>query len=114
VISHHEAALRDVSRIIHVSDGHLVDAPVRSAAGPTIRGMSADLALSADEVADHTFSMVPDGYAPYEVHAYLARLGDELRAASERERALRDALARHEVEDPSGEPWDVASDAATS
>jgi ATP-binding cassette subfamily B protein len=96
VISHHDAALRGVDRIVHVGDRHLVAAQtsaplaVRDDEGP------AQLEFVADTIPDHTFSVVSDGYAPHEVHAYMAYLAEQVRASAERESALRNALAREQ------------------
>jgi subfamily B ATP-binding cassette protein MsbA len=96
VISHHEAALRDVSRIIHVADGHLTEGPGLAAQEPAHTDPDAAdeaLGLVVDDIADHTFSTVTDGYAPHEVDAYLARLSTQLEIAAERHEKLVEELA---------------------
>src|SRR5262249_37622759 len=78
VISHHEPALRDVHRIIHVADGHISEVHV----GAKGNGAKpSDLELSADSISDHTFSLTPDGYAPDEVNRYLAMLREQMQAS---------------------------------
>ncbi|MDP9333418.1 MAG: ABC transporter ATP-binding protein/permease, partial [Actinomycetota bacterium] len=96
VISHHDAALRDVTRVMNVADGHLVEGPaLRDLTGtPAATGPDA-LARAADEIADHTFSTVPDGYAPHEVTAYLAGVSAQLSSAAARERVLLEELELH-------------------
>lgn len=95
VISHHEAALRDVTRLVHVVDGELIERDEFDD-GKQASAIGADaLAFTADEIADHTFSTVSEGYAPSEVETYLARIGAQLRATAARERALREELEMH-------------------
>jgi ATP-binding cassette, subfamily B, bacterial len=95
VISHHEPALRGVSRLIHVIDGRLVEGDVPIEEAPAARTESDRFELTldaaADEVDEHTFSRVPDGYAVHEVDGFLSRLSARLRASSRRERALLQA-----------------------
>ena len=88
VISHHAAALRGVTRLIHVSEGQLTESvPVDLA--PVDQDMQiVDLAVVAGEVAEHTFSTVPEGYSTSEVHAFLDRISEELAIAAARERDL--------------------------
>ncbi len=99
VISHHEPALRDVHRIIHVADGRLNQLDTAAANGARA-GAPDDPELAADAIPDHTFSTVRDGYAPNEVNSYLAMLGRHLRASAAREQAMREELERHGI-DPS-------------
>ena len=95
VISHHEAALRDVTRLVHVVDGQLIEQTELSD-GKQARAVGADaLAVTADEIADHTFSTISEGFAPSEVEAYLARISAQLRATASREHALREELELH-------------------
>jgi ATP-binding cassette subfamily B protein len=118
VISHHEPALRGVSRLIHVVDGHLVEGDVPTVETPAARTDSdlyeLTLDAAADEVGEHTFSRAADGYAVHEVDGFLSRLSARLRTSSRRERALLAALevrglpVRSEedlaaVEDPAGD-----------
>jgi ABC-type multidrug transport system ATPase subunit len=96
VISHHEAALRDVTRIISVADGHLIEMPTFNDPAGTQTLIRPDaLALAAESVAEHAFSVVPEGYAPHEVAAYLAGVSAQLKAAAARERELLDELELH-------------------
>src|SRR5207244_566724 len=60
VISHHEAALRDATRIVHVTGGQLFESGPLAGSHDSI---ATDL-ITADAIADHTFSTVPEGYAP--------------------------------------------------
>ena len=98
VISHHDAALRGVDRIIRVANGHLVSG---DSTGPNVLSLNGkgdqDLRYAADSIPEHTFSTVAEGYAPHEVNAYLAALSEQLRVSAERERALREGL---ETDDP--------------
>lgn len=95
VISHHEAALRDVTRIVHVADGHLIEGLTLQDLGQAPTARPDELALAAEGVAEHTFSIVPEGYAPHEVGAYLAGVSAQMRAAADRERALLEELELH-------------------
>jgi subfamily B ATP-binding cassette protein MsbA len=92
VISHHEPALRDVHRIIHIADGHLTEMHGEPRGNGSKPDGPAELELIADTISDHSFSNVPDGYAPQEVNKYLAMLREQLRASAARERALQETL----------------------
>ena len=111
VISHHDPALRGVSRLIHVVDGHLVEGlPLADEAAPTRAEMEPyelSLDAAADEVEEHTFSRGPDGYTTHEVDGFLSQLSAKLRVSSRRERALRAALEEHGLPVPNEE--DIAS-----
>jgi subfamily B ATP-binding cassette protein MsbA len=99
VISHHEPALRDVHRIIHIADRHISEVHATSNGNFS---KPADLELSADAISDHTFTMTPDGYAPEEVNRYLAMLREQLQASAARERALIDQLDANDAAPPNG------------
>jgi subfamily B ATP-binding cassette protein MsbA len=89
VISHHEAALRDVTRVIHVEDHRLVEQPLQriSANGSVAR--VDDLNRLADEVAGRRFTEAYEGYAPAEVKEYLVEVSERLRQSAQREEALQ-------------------------
>jgi DivIVA domain-containing protein len=110
VISHHDPALRGVSRLIHVVDGHLVEGlPLTDETAPTSDEMEPfelSMEAAADEAQEHTFSRGPNGYTTHEVDGFLAQLSARLRDSSRRERALRAALEEHGVAVPSEEDAD--------
>jgi ATP-binding cassette subfamily B protein len=100
VISHHAAALRNVSRIVHVVNGTLQEAKVSPEVPEADDVADVDLDATADGVANRTFSTVADGYATHEVNEFLAGITHKLRAGSRRERALRAALEANGVAPP--------------
>ena len=88
VISHHAAALRGVTRLIHVSGRRLTESrpahlDLDDHGPPTV-----DLGAIANEVAEHTFSTVPDGYSIVEVQLFLDHISAQLRASAAREHDL--------------------------
>jgi ABC-type multidrug transport system fused ATPase/permease subunit len=95
VISHHEAALRDVTRVVHVDDHRLVERPRPRELTLESRARVSDLHQLADAVADRNFTEVSAGYAPDEVDEYLVTVSDQLRLSAEREEALQAELEMH-------------------
>ncbi|HET9729111.1 MAG TPA: ATP-binding cassette domain-containing protein, partial [Acidimicrobiia bacterium] len=119
VISHHEAALRGVSRLFHVIDGALVESAAPSAQSTLASAALTDaagLSVTADEVADHEFSSVSQGYEPHEVEAFLARVAEQLRAAAARQDAMQAELDMHRsvLEESDGAPREQPPDAAVT
>jgi ABC-type multidrug transport system fused ATPase/permease subunit len=94
VISHHEAALRDVSRVIHIEDGQLRETGPPSGATGAVEDGSVR-AMTAEELAEQTFSREAEGYARHEVAAYVASLRAALREVAGRESALVEELSLH-------------------
>ena len=72
------------------------DRAVADSTGPSVLSLNGkpdrQLRSAADSITEHTFSTVPEGYAPHEVNACLAALSEQLRVSAERERALRERL----------------------
>jgi subfamily B ATP-binding cassette protein MsbA len=95
VISHHEAALRDVTRVIHVVDHRLVETPKPAVSAPVRRARTGDLHQLAGALLDHGFASVPGGYAAQDVDTYLAEMSEQLRLSAEREEALEAELEMH-------------------
>jgi subfamily B ATP-binding cassette protein MsbA len=95
VISHHEAALRDVTRVIHVVDHRLVEAPQRAVPAPVRPVRNGDMRQRASTSSDPRFTSVPGGYAAEEVDAYFSEMSERLRLSAEREKALAAELELH-------------------
>jgi ABC-type multidrug transport system fused ATPase/permease subunit len=95
VISHHEAALRDVTRVVHVADHGLVESPRPGELTSGVRARVNNLQEVADAVVDRTFTEVSTGYSPDEVDAHLVKVSEQLRLSAEREEALLAELEMH-------------------
>jgi subfamily B ATP-binding cassette protein MsbA len=122
VISHHAAALRGVTRVVHVAHGHIEELALSAARtemesarhgnGSNANGNgngngdrpASDLDLLADATSERTFATIADGYAPHQVNAFLAELAEQLREGARRERDLLEQLEAARGVDGVSEP----------